>query len=180
MCSRDKCVNRRIANMHSPRGEPLSIAMVGSRGIPVTYSGVETALAEICPRLVSRGHRVVVYSKTQTGWDNEFYEGVRIKQIPAISTKHLETVSRLIGSLGAELLNRSDIVLAELYIDSASLVCSNGHECMWLHSRLKAIMELPRSSLQLLTHSPYEGGGLWSTSSQRTIISLTRESSHPK
>jgi len=39
----------------------MHIAIVGSRGFPYVYSGYETFVSEIAPRLVSRGHRVTVY-----------------------------------------------------------------------------------------------------------------------
>jgi glycosyltransferase involved in cell wall biosynthesis len=89
---------------------PLSISMVGSRGIPATYSGIETALREICPRLVQRGHDVSVYTSSDVAYEGDFFEGVRIVRIPAISTKHLETLTRVMLSLWQEVHERNDIV----------------------------------------------------------------------
>ena len=45
----------------------LSIAMVGTRGVPARYGGFETAVEEIGRRLSDSGHRVVVYCRTVPG-----------------------------------------------------------------------------------------------------------------
>lgn len=82
--------------------------MVGSRGIPAAYSGIEKALEEICPRLVQRGHQVSVYASTSI--PGRKFQGVDIKQVPAIETKHLETLTRVILSLGHEIFSNSEIV----------------------------------------------------------------------
>lgn len=39
----------------------LSIGIIGTRGIPNEYGGYEAAVQELAPRLVERGHKVVVY-----------------------------------------------------------------------------------------------------------------------
>jgi glycosyltransferase involved in cell wall biosynthesis len=88
----------------------LKIAMLGSRGIPVTYSGIETALLEICPRLVKRGHQVVVYTKADLEFRKESFKGVLIRRLPSLNTKHFETLTRLFGALLKEMVSDSDIV----------------------------------------------------------------------
>jgi len=88
----------------------LKIAMLGSRGIPVTYSGIETLLMEVCPRLVQRGHKVTVYTKSNLDYNGDAYKGVLLKRLPTVNTKHLETLSRLFGSLWLEMFSDSHIV----------------------------------------------------------------------
>ena len=39
----------------------MHVAIAGSRGFPYVYSGYETFVSELAPRLVARGHRVTVY-----------------------------------------------------------------------------------------------------------------------
>jgi glycosyltransferase involved in cell wall biosynthesis len=90
--------------------KPLKISMLGSRGIPTNYSGIERALEETCPRLVQRGHQVTVYTQSDVAYDRDEFKGVTIKRVPAIKTKHLETLTRVIGSLGRELLEQNDII----------------------------------------------------------------------
>jgi glycosyltransferase involved in cell wall biosynthesis len=56
----------------------LSIGFIGTRGIPNEYGGYEAVVQELAPRLVKRGHQVVVYcSKAQKNKFNE-WEGVQL------------------------------------------------------------------------------------------------------
>src|SRR5919107_387324 len=50
-----------------PQVDHVSIAMVGTRGVPARYGGFETAVEEIGRRLADAGHRVVVYCRTVPG-----------------------------------------------------------------------------------------------------------------
>ncbi len=84
--------------------------MVGSRGIPANYSGIEASLQEICPRLVQRGHSVTVYAAAATAPGKSAYAGVRLRRLPAIYTKHLETASRAFLSVLDEMFCSNDIV----------------------------------------------------------------------
>ena len=70
----------------------MKIAMIGARGIAGRYSGIETHLEELCPRLVENGHEVVVYARTYFTERNE-YRGVKIVGLPTIRTKHLDTLA---------------------------------------------------------------------------------------
>ena len=45
----------------------MRIAMLGTRGVPARYGGFETAVEEVGQRLAERGHRVVVYCRTERG-----------------------------------------------------------------------------------------------------------------
>ena len=58
----------------------MKIAMVGSRGIPVTYSGIETSIEEIAPRLVERGHEITVYARNYYPDMPDIFKGVFIKK----------------------------------------------------------------------------------------------------
>src|SRR5690242_20135634 len=41
----------------------LRVAMIGLRGIPATYGGVERAVEELSAALADRGHRVTVFAR---------------------------------------------------------------------------------------------------------------------
>lgn len=70
----------------------LSIAMIGTRGVPAAYGGFETAVEEVGARLVERGHRVTVYCRG--GEDRRpTHRGMRLVHLPAVPQKHLETLS---------------------------------------------------------------------------------------
>ncbi|MFB7251387.1 glycosyltransferase [Microbacterium sp. NPDC056234] len=73
-------------------GEGLTIAMVGTRGIPAAYGGFETAVEEVGRRLTERGHRVVVYTRGSDRRERE-YLGMRIVHLPSVPIKQLETLS---------------------------------------------------------------------------------------
>ena len=41
----------------------MKVAILGTRGIPASYSGFETAAEQLASRLTQRGHEVVVYCR---------------------------------------------------------------------------------------------------------------------
>ncbi len=71
----------------------MKIALIGSRGIPASYSGFETFYENLATRLVKRGHEVTVYNRKGYNTSIPDYKGVRIVTLPSIKTKHLETIS---------------------------------------------------------------------------------------
>jgi len=81
--------------------KPLSIAILGTRGIPARYGGFETFAEALAMRLAARGHRVTVYGRLgRVGREPEFPwpDGVASILLPAVPTKHLETVSHGLAS----------------------------------------------------------------------------------
>src|SRR3712207_6986865 len=74
----------------------LSIAMVGTRGVPARYGGFETAIEEIGRRLAHAGHRVVVYCRTVPGAQEPppaDHLGMELVHLPAARRWSLETLS---------------------------------------------------------------------------------------
>ncbi len=55
----------------------LSVAILGSRGIPNRYGGFEACAEELALRLVEKGHRVTVYSVADHPMKDELWKGVR-------------------------------------------------------------------------------------------------------
>ncbi|APH43977.1 glycosyl transferase [Microbacterium sp. 1.5R] len=74
------------------KGNALTIAMVGTRGVPAAYGGFETAVEEVGRRLADRGHDVVVYTRGSQSRDKK-YLGMRVVHLPAIPVKQVETLS---------------------------------------------------------------------------------------
>lgn len=75
-------------------GGGLSVAILGTRGVPPRYGGFETFAGELGPRLVARGHRVTVYCREALYNDeSSLWRGVERIELPAIRHKYLETVS---------------------------------------------------------------------------------------
>jgi glycosyltransferase involved in cell wall biosynthesis len=71
---------------------PLKIAMIGSKGIPALFGGIEKHVEEISTRLARLGHEVTVYGRAPFSGGGT-YKGVTVKVVPAIPTKNLETAS---------------------------------------------------------------------------------------
>lgn len=74
------------------KAKPLTIAMVGTRGVPAAYGGFETAIEEVGRRLAERGHKVIVYTRGSERREGE-YLGMRVVHLPAIPLKQVETLS---------------------------------------------------------------------------------------
>lgn len=78
----------------------MRILMIGQRGIPAIYGGVERVVEEISVRLASRGHEVTVLCRPRYTPRMQSYKGVRIVRLPTIAQKDLEMiVHTLIGVL---------------------------------------------------------------------------------
>ncbi len=104
----------------------LKIAMIGQKGIPARYGGVETHVEAISTRLAARGHDVWVYCRDRfrppanevtgsNGYelsDGELrYKGVRLVFRPSIVTKHLDAATHCFLCAVESSLRRSfDIV----------------------------------------------------------------------
>jgi len=71
----------------------IDIGVYGARGIPSTYSGYETFLSELLPRLAQRGHRITMYCRAGEVERRETYQGVVLRHLPSVRTKSLSTVS---------------------------------------------------------------------------------------
>ncbi len=72
----------------------MKVAILGTRGVPASYGGFETLAEELGRRLAERGHEVTVYGRR--GFVDPTlgsYRGMRLVVLPALRTKHLETVS---------------------------------------------------------------------------------------
>lgn len=88
----------------------MKIAQIGSRGFPGFAGGVEKGLAEICPRLVAKGHEVTLYCSAGVTTKEAVYRGVCLRRTPAVHSKHLETISRVFLSAMDALFRDYDIV----------------------------------------------------------------------
>ena len=72
----------------------MKLAILGTRGVPARYGGFETFAEELGRRLAERGHSVTVYGRRGL-IDPHLTEhlGMEVVVLPALRSKHLETVS---------------------------------------------------------------------------------------
>jgi len=89
----------------------MRIAMIGQKGIPAKFGGVETHVHDLSVRLVKEGHRVTVYSRYwYTKSTSSFIEGVFAKVLPSIETKHLDTISHTFLSTIDAIQSKHDVI----------------------------------------------------------------------
>ncbi len=106
--------------------DKLTIAMIGQKGIPARYGGIETHVEEISTRLAAKGHDVCVYCRRrfrppagemtgangyEMGEGGLRYRGVRLAFRPSIATKHLDAATHsLVCAVESSLRRSFDIV----------------------------------------------------------------------
>lgn len=83
--------------------------MIGSKGLPATYGGIERHIEEIGQRLAARGHDVTVFGRKPFSRDGA-HLGMRIKVLPSIPTKNLDTATSSIAACMSSLSKEFDIV----------------------------------------------------------------------
>jgi glycosyltransferase involved in cell wall biosynthesis len=78
----------------------MNIALIGTRGVPANYGGFETCVEELGKRLAERGHEVTVYCR-DSYYDQKLttYLGMRLKYLPNLKRKSLDTLSHTFLSI---------------------------------------------------------------------------------
>jgi glycosyltransferase involved in cell wall biosynthesis len=112
----------------------MRIAIIGSRGLPPVYGGVEQHVAMIAKRLVKHGHRVTVFSHRNCESGRNEYEGIDIARLPFIKQKHLEMLTHTVLSCLCCITNKYDILhfqgvdvfaVAPLVFNRTPVVCTS-------------------------------------------------------
>jgi glycosyltransferase involved in cell wall biosynthesis len=105
----------------------MRIAIMGTRGVPAAYGGFETFAEELGSRLAARGHEVTVYGRSHVVPANlHAYRGMRLRILPTIRHKYLDTVAHTGLSVLDGLIRRFDVVL----------ICNNANAPFALVPRL--------------------------------------------
>lgn len=95
------------SSLSTPNDRSLRVAMIGLRGIPATYGGVERAVEELAAHLAERGHQVTVYARAAYSEPGQkSFRGVDIIRLPQVNTKHLEAASHTTLALAHALTQR--------------------------------------------------------------------------
>jgi len=88
----------------------MKIAMIGQKGIPALYGGIERHVEEIARRLVARGHEVTVYCRLHYTPVGGRYHGVELVRLPSVNTKHLDTITHVALSTAHALSRDFDVL----------------------------------------------------------------------
>ena len=105
----------------------MKIAIAGTRGVPAAYGGFETLAEQLGSRLVARGHQVTVYGRCHVVPAGlREHRGMRLRVLPTIRHKYLDTVVHTAISVLDTLPRRFDIVL----------ICNNANAPFALFPRL--------------------------------------------
>ncbi len=92
----------------------LRIAMLGTRGVPATFGGIEHHVQEIGSRLAARGHQVTVYAQRDYVAEAidasvDEYRGMRIVQLGTIKKRGVEAFAHAAVSTVAALRERQQV-----------------------------------------------------------------------
>ena len=101
----------------------MKIAILGTRGIPASYSGFETAVEQLTARLTDRGHSVVVYCRPHVV-DRELstYKGAELIHLRTVQNKYLDTFAHtLFSAVHAARVTKPDVAL--FFIAGNSPLC---------------------------------------------------------
>ena len=105
----------------------MKIAIMGTRGVPAAYGGFETFAEELGARLAARGHDVTVYGRSHViPAGLRSHRGMRLRVLPTIRHKYLDTVVHTGLSVVDGLIRRFDVVL----------ICNNANAPFALVPRL--------------------------------------------
>jgi glycosyltransferase involved in cell wall biosynthesis len=101
----------------------MKIAILGTRGIPASYSGFETAVEQLASRLSARGHEVTVYCRPHVvDRSLESYQGAHLVHLRTVQNKYLDTfVHTLRSALHVSRVTKPDVAL--FFIAGNSPLC---------------------------------------------------------
>jgi glycosyltransferase involved in cell wall biosynthesis len=101
----------------------MKIAILGTRGIPASYSGFETAVEQLASRLTNRGHEVIVYCRSHVVDPTlDHYKGAQLVHLRTVQNKYLDTfVHTFRSAVHAGRVTRPDVAL--FFIAGNSPLC---------------------------------------------------------
>jgi len=89
----------------------MKIAMIGQKGVPNIFGGVETHVTELSTRLVRLDNTVIAYARFwYTPRGTKMFNGIRVVRLPSIKTKMLDAISHtFLSTMHACLFVRPDV-----------------------------------------------------------------------
>ncbi|HYF24921.1 MAG TPA: glycosyltransferase [Baekduia sp.] len=107
----------------------MKVAILGTRGIPASYSGFETAAEQLASRLSDRGHEVVVYCRPHVVDRRlETWKGARLVHLPTVRNKYLDTFAHtFLSAWHASRVEKPDVALFFIAGNSPLCLITRGH-----------------------------------------------------
>ena len=88
----------------------MKIAMIGQKGIPAVYGGVERHVEDLAGELVGQGHEVLVYARKWYSPMKGRYKGIRVITTPTLHSKHLDTIIHTFTATIHALFQKPDVI----------------------------------------------------------------------
>ncbi len=88
----------------------MKIAMLGQKGIPASFGGIERHVEELSTRLVDMGHEVTVFCRPYYTTVDGTFKCVRIRKLPSLQTKHFDTITHTFLAAISASLGGYDVV----------------------------------------------------------------------
>jgi glycosyltransferase involved in cell wall biosynthesis len=88
----------------------VRVAFIGGRGVVSKYSGIESYYEQAGHELARLGHEVTVYCRTYFTPPMNTHNGMRVRRLPTIRSKHLETFVHTLLSTAHAMMSDYDIV----------------------------------------------------------------------
>ncbi len=88
----------------------VRVAFIGGRGVVSKYSGIESYYEQAGHELARLGHEVTVYCRTYFTPPMDTHNGMRVRRLPTIRSKHLETVIHTLLSTAHAMTSDYDVV----------------------------------------------------------------------
>ena len=88
----------------------VRVAFIGGRGVVSKYSGIESYYEQAGHELARLGHEVTVYCRSYFTPPMNTHNGMRVRRLPTIRSKHLETVVHTLLSTAHAMTSDYDVV----------------------------------------------------------------------
>lgn len=105
-----KILNFPAATCHPQIGKHVRVAFIGGRGVVSKYSGIESYYEQAGQELARLGHEVTVYCRSYFTPPMSDHHGMRVRRLPTIRSKHLESVVHTLLSTLDAMFSNYDVI----------------------------------------------------------------------
>ncbi len=107
--------NKKVASLAAPADLPrprrsVRVAFIGGRGLVSKYSGIESYYEQAGHELARLGHEVTVYCRSYFTPPISAHNGMRVRRLPTIRSKHFETVVHTLLSTAHAMVSDYDVI----------------------------------------------------------------------